>query len=330
VKRWTIQITESFNFEQLKNLQAQSNYMVSIGPIESLQQDRKDKIEILIIRSKTKVSKELLMSLPKLSWIISCTSGFDHIDLGALSAFPDVKICHTPTAHSQSAVELTWALLLACARRIDQARQSTLVGNWERLPLIGTELSEKTLGVVGLGRIGSKVSQIAKAFNMSVVAFDPYQEDSQFENSGAKRLSFQELLLSSDIITFHVPSSRETHKMLRASNLDDLARGIILINTSRGDVIDPILLNEGLKKGYIKALGLDVHHKEPLPTDTYYLTHPACFATPHVGAQTHEALQKVSCEATKKVDLISKGLDPGDTLPPNVLWYTSPMGFVDG
>jgi D-3-phosphoglycerate dehydrogenase len=319
-----------FDFEYLKRLESLSHFKLSSGKLESLSEEAKRNLEILVIRSKTKVTEELLRMLPNLKWIISCTAGFDHIDLRLFPQFPDLQVCHTPSAHTSSAAELTWALLLACVRKLEQAQSSIRLGQWDRSPLIGTELSEKTIGIVGLGRIGSRVAQIAQSFNMKVVAFDPYQEDSQFHSVGAARLSFQELLISSDVVTFHVPSSRETKKMLKASNLQDLAHGIILINTSRGDIIDPDLLNEGLKKGYIKALGLDVHYREPLPIDTPYLNHPNCVATPHIGAQTSEALKKVSAEAVKKIELIVSGQNPGDTLPPRALWYTSPMGFVDG
>jgi D-3-phosphoglycerate dehydrogenase len=311
-------------------IKADPRYLVSTGSVQKLSYADSLKVEVLIIRSRTLVTRDLLTQFKNLKWIISCTAGFDHIDFTATSEFPNLQICHTPSAHTQSAAELTWALLLACVRKLPQAISATQKGHWDRQPLVGSELAGKTLGIVGLGRIGLKVAEIAHAFGMQIIAFDPYQDQERFEMAKATRLSFQELIMTADVLTFHVPSSKETKKMLRISHLEDLARGVILINTSRGDVIDPILIHEGLQSGSILAIGLDVHHKEPLPLDTPYLTHPRCISTPHIGAQTQEALKKVSLEALLKLEQISRGQSVGDTLPPKALWFTSPMGFVDG
>lgn len=330
MKIWEVHITESFDFEVLAHLKSSSKFNITMGGVESLDLSRLQHLEILIIRSKTQVSRELLVQLTNLKLIISCTAGFDHIDLSILPDFKQLQVCHVPEAHTLSAAELTWALLLSCTRKIAQAQSATKKGQWDRSPLIGSELAKKTLGIVGLGRIGRQVAKIAHAFEMEIVAFDPYIEDQVFETSMAQRVSFQELITVADIVTFHVPSSPETSKMLRASNLEDLARGVTIINTSRGDVLDPALLNEGLKKGYIVALGLDVHAKEPLPVDTYYLNHPHCVCTPHIGAQTVEALKKVSQQAYQKLIQFTEGQPLSDTLPPDALWYRSPMGFVDG
>jgi len=325
-----VHITESFDFETLQLIKANPRYLVSNSPIEQLNSEELAKLEILIIRSKTLITHELLAQLKNLRGIISCTAGFDHIDFVATSQFPNLQICHTPHAHTQSTAELTWAILLACVRKLPQAILATQNGHWDRQPLIGTELSGKTLGIIGLGRIGMRVAQIAQVFDMPILAFDPYVDQSQFEAVNATRLSFKELIRTADILTFHVPSSKETKNMLRRSHLEDLTRGVILINTSRGDVIDPALIHEGLNNGHILAIGLDVHSKEPLPTDTPYLTHPRCISTPHIGAQTKEAIKKVSLDAVSKLEQIANGQPVSDSLPPKALWYTSPMGFVDG
>jgi D-3-phosphoglycerate dehydrogenase / 2-oxoglutarate reductase len=332
-KTWSLLITESFDFEIYHQLKSDFQFQVFQGSLQSQTQESLKNIEILVIRSKTKINEETLQLLPKLKLIVSCTAGFDHINLQDL-ALPLkqglLTLCHTPSAHTQSTAELTWALLLGCYRKIPLAHSFIKEGNWNRQELLGRELAGKTLGIVGLGRIGRQVAKMAQAFSMKTLAFDPYQDDFVFQQAQTKRLSYHELVLSSDIISFHVPQSQETYRMLRLSNLEDIAHGVTIINTSRGHVLDPHFITEGLKKGFIQGLGLDVHLKEPLDPGTEYLHHPRVLCTPHVGAQTHCALKKVSEEAYKKILSFIKGTPISDTLPPEDLWYRSPMGFVDG
>lgn len=323
-----ILITERFDFETLAQLRALPHFDVLTGSVENYSPEQLAHIQGLVVRSKTLITKDLLKKLKSLKVIITCTSGFDHIDLSACLE-STVTVMHTPEAHASSAAELTWALLLATLKKIPLAHQQVLMGNWDRALVTGTELSGLRLGIVGLGRIGQKVARIANAFDMNVCAFDPYQDDPVFKACQAQRVSYQELLLSADIISFHVPKSLETTHMLRGSNVEDVSRGIVLINASRGDVIDPKFIQDGLRLGYIKALGLDVYHKEPLPLDTPYLKDPRCVLSPHIGANTDQALKKASTEALKKLVAYFTQNLTSDTLPPQALWFTSPMGLKD-
>lgn len=309
-----IVITERFDFEVAQQLKAQTQLEVLELPFNELSADQLAQCSILVIRSKTQISPSVLDKLPALQLIISCTAGFDHIELTTTQA-RNIQVCFTPTGHTQSAAEQTWALLLASQKKIISSQLAVKSGRWDREPLRGFELSQKTLGIVGLGRIGQKVAQFARAFEMNIVAHDPYQDDSIFKQCQAQRVSFQELLLLSNIVTFHVPKTPETRYMLRVSHLEDLPSGLTIINTSRGDVIDPQFLLEGLKSDLLAAIALDVFAKEPYPTDSPLLNFPNVFVSPHTGANTHEALKKVSQEAMTKIICFLNKQPLDDTLP---------------
>lgn len=328
MKKINTLITERFDFEVYNSLRADPRFSVTLSPFDKADPAFLQTVEALVIRSGTKINSSSLSSMPELKLIISCTSGFDHIDLEVCKN-KNIIVTHTPSAHTQAAAELTWSLILSVVRKINLAHSQTLKGNWNREPLVGSELLNKKIGIVGVGRIGQKIAKFANAFDMNLFGFDPYQEDSVFESLNIKRVSFHELLLQSDIITFHVPKSKETTHMLRASNLEDLAHGVYLINTSRGEVIDPQIYMAGLTQGYIKGLGLDVHYKEPLDKETPYLKSQQGVFTPHVGATTQEALFRASQEAQEKLILYCDSKPMSDTLPPSALWWTNPMGFVD-
>jgi len=323
-----IHITESFHPEVFRAMRLQSHWEVSQGPLHGLDEKAKSQIEILIIRSKTKVDTLLIRELPNLRLIISCTAGFDHIDEAVYQEFPRLTLTHTPGAHTDSAAELTWALLLACVRKLPKAQGAMQKGDWNREPLRGRQLKGKTLGIVGLGRIGQKVARLAQAFEMRLLAFDPYQEDELFERHGCQRVSYEELLLQSDIVSYHVPRSKETTKMLGPRQVELVQHGLYVINTSRGEVIAPEFIEQGLRENWLLGLGLDVHYKEPLPTETPYLKDERVVCTPHIGAQTEEALFQVSQEAFEKILQFVRGEPLQDSLPPQALWYTHPMGMA--
>ena len=274
----------------------------------------------LIIRSRTKITRELLSRAKGLQVIITATSGFDHIDLEACAEW-GVTVMFTPRANVESAAQLTWALVLACANKVPQAHREMKSGNWNREALIGFELSGKTYGIVGLGRIGSRVAEIAQAFGMHVIAFDPYQEDAAFREVGAERLAYEEVLKQSDVLSYHVPRTRETERMLGRSHLEYIHRGIILVNTSRGNVIGEQDLVEAIEQGWLGAVGLDVYEKEPLPRHSKLLNLANVVLTPHIGANTTEAFAKASEQAALKVIRFFVEGMTSDTLPPKEPWY---------
>jgi D-3-phosphoglycerate dehydrogenase len=316
-----ILVTDRFAQDVYLYLQQQSKFEVvradspSHLPLEQLVS-----AHALMIRSRTRIDEELLKKARNLQVIITATSGFDHIDLEATQKW-GVTVMHTPSANIESAAQLTFGLLLSCATNLVQGHKMMKAGDWHRDQLVGLELSGRTYGIVGLGRIGTRVAQLAQAFGMNVVAFDPYQEDEHFEKYNVARSSYEEVLKTADVLSFHVPKTLETDYMLNRSHFEYLHRGIILINTSRGSVIHELDLCEAIENGWIRAVGLDVFEKEPLPRTSKLLTYQNVVLTPHIGATTEDAFYKASNIAAQK--LVGFFLDgsTSDTLPPQVPWY---------
>lgn len=279
-------------------------------------------IEVLVIRSQTKVDQKLLSTFPQLKCIITATAGFNHIDI-ELCKERGITVSHCPSSHTASTAELTWSLILACARRITEAQKAVQMGDWDRNKLLGVELSGKTLGVIGLGRVGSRVAHIGKAFGMTVMAFDPYQEDDVFKRDEVERVSLEELLTQSDVVTLHVPLTKETWHMIGEMFLESISPHTILVNTCRGPVVHEKALIPLLQRQQIGAVGLDVFEYEPLSRDSQLLKFSNVVTTPHVGASTRDAFDKASQEAHAKVRAFIQGESIADQLPPNVAWYTN-------
>lgn len=314
-------ITDRFAQDTFLYLQQQSFLEVvrSAHPYH-LPEEHLASAHALLIRSRTKIDEALLKKARNLQVIITATSGFDHIDLEATQKW-GVTVMHTPRANIESAAQLTWSLVLACAHNTFSGHKMVRAGEWHRDQITGIELSGRTYGIIGLGRIGSRVAEIAQVFGMNVAAYDPYQEDEVFEKLRIPRLSYEEVLKTADVLSFHVPKTAETDYMLNRSQFEYIHRGIILINTSRGSVIKEADLVEALENNWIRAAGLDVFEKEPLSRDSKLLRHGNVILTPHIGANTEDAFYKASSYAAQK--LISFLIDgsTSDTLPPRVPWY---------
>lgn len=321
MSRKRVLITDRFATDSVVWLQRQTLFEVhqSDQP-ESPPQDQLIAAHALLIRSRTPIDEKLLQKARQLQVIITATSGFDHIDLAACAKW-GVTVMHTPHANVESAAQLTWALVLACASRLPEARTTVESGRWARDKIIGLELSGRTYGLIGLGRIGSRVAKIAPAFGMNVVAHDPYVEDAVFERLGVQKLGFEEVLRTSDVVSFHVPKTLETDGMLTRAHLERLSRPLIVVNTSRGSVVHEKDLVEALAKGWIRAAGLDVFEREPLDPASKLLTFPQAVLTPHVGANTDDAFFKASQLAAEKLLAFFLDGSTSDTLPPRVPWY---------
>lgn len=311
-----ILICDRFSMESLIDLKKNKNFHV-----ENYSADKLETAHALIIRSKFPVTKEIIAAAKNLQVIVTCTSGFDHIDLNETSQ-KKITVMYTPDANVVSAAEHTWALLLACSRNIVAAHKEIKAGQWARDPFVGFELENKVLGIVGLGRIGQKVSQIAKAFQMKVIAFDPYQTEEAFKKHDATRVSYEELLKQSDIISFHVPATFETKNMLNRSHFEYTNPETILINTSRGSVIHEDDLCEALQEKKIKMAALDVFSKEPLPRDSKLLKAANVILTPHLGAFTSEAFEKASAQAVTQLNHFFENQISTNTLPLKNDWGT--------
>lgn len=321
-----ILITDRFSSDALVTLSQQPFFDVQKTTFANLNDVDLSGVHALIIRSRTQITEDLLKRAKQLQLIVTATSGFDHIDLAACAKW-GVTTMFTPLANVESASQLTWSLVLACASKITSAHRMMKSGEWNRDLLVGQEMAGKTYGIVGLGRIGRRVAEIAEAFRMKVMAYDPYVEEGAFNETGAERVAFEEILKSADVLSFHVPRTQETHHMLNRSHFEYIHRGLILINTSRGTVIHEADLCEALENNWIQAAGLDVFEKEPLPRTSRLLQYPQVVLTPHIGANTQEAFSKASEQAALKVIRFFIDGTTSDTLPPKAAWYGASPAF---
>ena len=257
----------------------------------------------LIVRSETRVDRELLAAGPRLAVVARAGAGVDAIDVDAATD-AGIIVLNTPGANTLAATEQTFALMLSLARRTPLAVQQLREGVWDRKNLIGTELFGKTLGIVGLGRIGGQVAARAKAFGMTIVAHDPYVTTARADGYDARLVDLETLLRESDIVTLHVPLTPQTRGMIDAAALRMLRPHAYVINCARGGVIAERDLLEALDANVLAGAAVDVVAEEPPPRDgagAALHRHPKVFATPHLGGSTHEALARIATELAHDV-----------------------------
>ena len=255
--------------------------------------------DALVVRSATKVTAELLRAAAgRLAVVGRAGIGVDNVDVAAATEL-GILVVNAPTANLLSATEHTFALLLAVARRVPEADASTKAGGWDR-KLTGVELQGKTLGVIGFGRIGQRVAARARAFEMKVVAHDPYLDPAAARRLEVEMLPLDDLLRRAHAVTIHTPLTEQTRNLLDAARLALLPRGALVINCGRGGVIDEAALLSALESGALGGAGLDVFAEEP-PADRWLVRHPRVVATPHLGAQTREAQERTSTETAEMV-----------------------------
>lgn len=263
--------------------------------------------DALMVRSETKVTAEVMAAAKKLKFIGRAGTGVDNIDLGAASRH-GIVVANVPGGNTISAAEQTLALLFALARNTPQADASTHAGKWERAKFIGTEITGKTLGVVGLGRIGREVAVRAIGLAMRVVAFDPMGDESWCRRAGVTFVTLDDLLAQSDFITVHVPLSDQTRGLLNKDTLAKTKKGVRIINCARGGIVDEKALMDAVQMGQVKGAALDVFEKEPLDPQSPLLKIPEIILTPHLGASTEEAQVKVALELSQScVDFFRNG-----------------------
>ncbi len=249
----------------------------------------------LVVRSETRVTDELMAGAPSLSVIGRAGIGVDNIDVAAATR-RGIAVLNAPGANTVSAAEHTIALLLALVRHIPWAVECMRRGGWERKRFAGVELRGKTLGVVGLGRIGATVTQLARAFGMTVVGHDPYLPADRARTLGVELLPLDDALQRADFVTLHLPLTDDTRYLLDRERLALLKPDAVLINTARGDLIDTDALMEALEQGRLAGAALDVFEVEPLPDDSPLRRSDRVLLTPHLAASTAEAQARVAHE----------------------------------
>jgi D-3-phosphoglycerate dehydrogenase len=287
--------------KQAVELLKQADFSVE-QDFESKGEALKEKIGVydaVIVRSATVLSKDIIEAGSNLKVIGRSGVGLNNIDLEAAKS-RNIAVLNTPGANAISVAELTFALMLATARKLVHASVSLKEGRWEKKLLKGVELYGKTLGIVGFGRIGKEVAKRALAFGMKVIAHDPYVEKHDIEACSAEACDLEDLLKRADVLTVHVPLTEETRGLIGEKELQLMKSNAILINTARGGVVNERALYKALKTGRIAAAGLDVFEKEP-PEFLELLKLEKVVCTPHIGASTFEAQKRCSVEIARKI-----------------------------
>jgi len=261
--------------------------------------------DALIVRSETRVDARVIDAGSRLKVIGRAGAGVDNIDVDAATR-AGVLVVNAPSGNTIAAAEHTMAMMLALARHIPQADQAVKAGRWERSRFLGTELRDKVLGVVGLGSIGREVAHRAQAFGMRVIASDPMLSEERASQLNVKLVPFEELMAEADLVTLHVPLTRETHHLIDARVLAGAKQGLRLINVARGGIVDESALRDALRDGQVAGAALDVFEQEP-PGENPLLSLPQVVTTPHLGASTEEAQISVALEISDQVIAVLDG-----------------------
>ena len=263
--------------------------------------------DALIVRSRTKVTKEVIDRAERLKIIGRAGVGVDNIDVDYATE-RGIVVVNAPGGNSVSAAEHTIGLILAIARKIPQGDRSVKEGKWERKKFVGIELRGKTLGIIGLGRIGYEVAKRMRCFEMNILAYDPYVSEERAKSVGAKLVSLEELLRNSDIITIHVPKTKETENMISYKEFEIMKDGVYIINAARGGIVNERALYDAIVKGKVAGAALDVYEKEPPDKDNPLLKLDNVVTTPHIGASTKEAQMMVGMTVAEDIVNFFKGL----------------------
>ena len=264
--------------------------------------------DALIIRSRTKVTGDLLTNADSLRVIGRAGIGVDNVDLGAVTA-RGVILMNTPEGNAITTAEHAISLMMSLARRIPQAHASLKSGEWKRELFSGKELYDQVLGVIGLGNIGSIVADRARGLRMRVVAFDPLVSKERAEQLGVTLVSLEELFERADVITLHVPLTKETRGLIDADAFARMKPGVLLLNAARGGIVDEAALLEAVDSGKVAGAALDVFEQEPLPRDHPLLSRDQIVVTPHLGAATDQAQLNVAVAVAQQVrDYLLEGV----------------------
>ncbi|MGK5092754.1 phosphoglycerate dehydrogenase [Deltaproteobacteria bacterium TL4] len=246
----------------------------------------------IITRSETPLYKELIDRGKNLKVLARAAVGIANIDVDYATE-KGILVINTPGKNTNSAAELTMGVLLAVLRKIPEAQNSMRELKWNRHHFQGTELLDKTLGIIGLGNVGHRVAKFARGFDMRVLAYDPYIADEVFENNRVQKADWDTLIQESDIITIHTPKNKETTGMIQAKTIAQMKDGVILLNIARGGLIEEKAFLEALKSGKVAAAGIDTWDQEP-PVENPFRFLPQVVMTPHIGASTEEAQIRVA------------------------------------
>src|SRR5512143_1959597 len=258
-------------------------------------------VAAMVVRSETKVTRAVIEGAPSLRVVGRAGVGVDNVDVEAATQ-RGVVVMNTPGGNTVSTAELSFAMILNLARKVPQAHASMAAGKWDRKQFQGTELMGKTLGILGLGRIGGEVAKRALAFGMRVLAYDPFLTEARARELGIELcLELDQLYRDADFITVHMPATEQTRGMLNTAAFAKMKPKVCIVNCARGEIIVESDLLAALDSGKVAAAALDVFAVEPLPAEHPYRKHPGITLTPHLGASTHEAQEKCGIEVAEVI-----------------------------
>ncbi len=312
-----ILICDDLAEEGLSIFQKEKNFNVQIKiklPPDQLKKEIAE-ADACVVRSGTQLTKEVILAANRLKVIGRAGVGLDNVDVETASK-KGVVVINTPGGNTISAAEHTFSLLMALARNLPQADGSMKKGEWDRKRFIGVQLYEKTLGVMGLGRIGTEVAKRAQGFGMTVLAYDPYLRVEKAQAMGVELVTIENLLERSDFITLHMPLSADNKYILGEKELEKVKKGARIINCARGGLIDEVALLKAIRSGHIAGAALDVFEAEP-PKNRDLVELPSVIATPHLGAQTEEAQIAVAVDVAQCISdyLLGRGLKNAVNVP---------------
>ena len=300
MENWKILIADGLDEsgQAVLSAAAQVDNFPNISPAELL--NTIDCYDAVIVRSRTKVTAEVIQAATNLKVVGRAGVGVDNIDLAAARQH-NVRVVNTPQSTSLAVAELTMALLLSTARMVPLADAGLKNGKWLKKQLEGVELSQKVLGIIGIGNIGAAVARRAAAFGMQILAYDIARPASGIDDaSGAELVTLDELLARSDYISLHIPLTDSTRYIINAETLAKAKPGVRLVCAARGGVIDESALLQALNNGQVAAAALDVFEHEP-PGLSDLVAHPSVICTPHIGAQTQEAQGRAAQDIATEV-----------------------------
>lgn len=279
----------------------------TLKPYAELKETRPEKlteeignVDILVVRGDVEVTQEIIDKAPRLRLIVRAGSGLDNIDI-VHARQKGIKVINAPDAPVDSVAELTIGLIISLARKIPLLDRHVKSGGWRETWTTGVELKGKVLGIIGFGRIGARVAVMAKAFNMRIVAYDPYIPKTKAEQIGVELVDdLSKLLKVSDFVSIHVPLTDETRNMIKSEELSSMKRGAYLVNTSRGAVVDENSLYIALTSEWLGGAALDVFTEEP-PSNRPLLKLDNVILTPHIGGSTLEAQRKIAITIAEEI-----------------------------
>ena len=257
--------------------------------------------DALVVRSQTRVDAELLTAAsPRLAVVAVASVGTDRVDLAAATA-ANITVINAPTGSTVAAAEHTMALRLALMRKIPGADASVRRGEWERARFVGAELWHRTLGIIGLGKIGREVASRAAAFEMRVIAHDPFLAPGQAPPQVSALVELPTLLAGADVVTIHVTLTPQTRGLIGASQIAAMKPGAVLVNVARGGLVDEAALATALHAGHLSGAAIDVYSTEPMAPDNPLRDAPNTILTPHLGASTAEAQERAGVEMAERL-----------------------------